>query len=113
MQTRDRDHGRGGGLRSTYCSTLVDVEQIAIRTLNQDTAGVLARVERGETVEITNRGRPIARIVPVTADPVAALIATGAIVPSSVVGPIPLPTVPAVGPDAGELISGLRDEERW
>jgi len=48
------------------------VGQIPIRTLNQDTADVLARVERGETVEITNRGRPIARIVPVTADTMAA-----------------------------------------
>jgi prevent-host-death family protein len=89
------------------------VEQISVRTLNQDTAGVLARIERGESVEITNRGRPIARIVPVATDPAATLIATGVIVPSTVDGPIQMPGVPAVGPSAEDLISGLRDEDRW
>jgi antitoxin (DNA-binding transcriptional repressor) of toxin-antitoxin stability system len=69
--------------------------------------------QRGETVEITNRGRPIARIVPIAADPAAALAAAGVIVPSTVVGQIPLPTVPLVGPPAEDLVSGLRDEERW
>lgn len=53
------------------------MEQIPIRTLNQDTAGVLARVEQGEIIELTNRGNPIARIVPVTADPLADLVASG------------------------------------
>jgi prevent-host-death family protein len=90
------------------------VEQIPIRTLNQDTAGVLARVERGEAVEITNRGRAIARIVPIVADPLAELVASGAAVPPTVTSPFPMPAVPAVeGSEAGELLSGLRDEERW
>jgi prevent-host-death family protein len=90
------------------------VEQIPIRMLNQDTAGVLARVERGEAVEITNRGRPIARIVPVTADSMSDLVATGLVIPPTVTGPVPMPGVPAgPGPDAGQLISALRDEERW
>jgi prevent-host-death family protein len=90
------------------------VEQIPIRSLNQDTAGVLARVERGQVVEITNRGRPIARIVPVTDDPLADLIASGTVVPPTVAGLIPMPVVPAdPGQEAGELISQLRDEERW
>jgi prevent-host-death family protein len=91
------------------------VEQIPIRTLNQDTAGVLARVERGEPVEITNRGRPIARIVPVRTDPLAALIADGVVLPPTVTGPMPLPTatVEPGQPEAGDLLSTLRDEERW
>jgi len=90
------------------------VNQIPIRDLNQDTAGVLARVERGETVEITNRGRPIARLVPVTTDVMADLVASGVVVPPTITGPIPMPTVPAEpGPEAGALVSALRDEERW
>jgi prevent-host-death family protein len=90
------------------------VEQIPIRSLNQDTAGVLARVERGEVVEITNRGRPIARIVPVTADTMTDLVATGVVIPPTLTGPIPMPSVPAEpGPDAGQLLCALRDEERW
>jgi prevent-host-death family protein len=90
------------------------VEQIPVRTLNQDTAGVLARVEGGETVEITSRGRPIARIVPVAANTMADLVASGVVLPPTISGPIPMPTVPAEpGQEAGELISRLRDEERW
>ena len=87
--------------------------KVPIRQLNQDTAGVLARVERGETVEITNRGRPVARIVPVGSDTLADLITAGVVVPPTITGPIPMPTVPApAGENAGELLSSLRDEER-
>jgi prevent-host-death family protein len=90
------------------------VEQIPIRALNQNTAEVLARVERGETVEITNRGRPIARIVPVVEDELADLVASGAIVPPTITAPFQMPSVPAeAGSEAGSLLSSLRDEERW
>jgi prevent-host-death family protein len=90
------------------------VKQIPIRDLNQDTAGVLARVEHGETLEITNRGRPIARLVPIAADSMADLVASGVVVPPTITGPIPMPTVTTTaGPEAGDLISALRDEERW
>jgi prevent-host-death family protein len=91
------------------------MEQIPIRTLNQDTAGVLARVERGESVEITNRGRPIARIMPITSDPLADLIAAGTVLPPTVTGPVPMPTaeIQPGQPEAGELLSAMRDEERW
>jgi prevent-host-death family protein len=42
---------------------------IGIRELKAQTSAVLRRVEAGETVEITNHGRVIARIVPaVTTD---------------------------------------------
>jgi len=90
------------------------MEQIPIRTLNQDTAGVLARVEQGESIESTNRGNPIARIVPIAADRMADLVASGLVLPPTLTGPIPVPTQAAEpGADAGQLISALRDEERW
>jgi prevent-host-death family protein len=90
------------------------MEQIPIRTLNQDTAGVLARVERGEVVEITNRGRAIAHIVPVGTEPMADLVAAGLALPPTVTGPMPMPTVAAEpGSEAGQLLTTLRDEERW
>ena len=90
------------------------MEQIPIRTLNQDTAGVLARVKRGETIEITNRGLPIARIVPIVADSMADLVASGLVLPPTLTGTIPVPTTAAEpGSEAGQLLSALRDEERW
>ena len=39
---------------------------VAARELRNDTAGLLRRVEAGEEVTITVRGRPVARLVPVT-----------------------------------------------
>jgi prevent-host-death family protein len=91
------------------------VDQVPIRALNQDTAGVLARVEAGESLEITNRGKPIARIVPAgVPDELSDLVAAGRLIPASHRGPFTMPTVKAPpGADAGELIRGLRDEERF
>jgi prevent-host-death family protein len=94
-----------------YYSVLV--EQIPIRILNQDTAGVLARVERGEVVEVTNRGRAIARIVPISPDALGDLIASGTVTPPTISGPFVMPTAESEGTEAGRLISELRDEERW
>jgi len=55
------------------------MEQIGVRELRQNASQYLDRVARGEIVEITHRGEPVARLVPVTdSDPEwANLIATG------------------------------------
>ena len=37
------------------------VSEVPVRELNQNTAGVLARVKRGEEIDITERGAIIAR----------------------------------------------------
>jgi prevent-host-death family protein len=87
--------------------------QVPLRELNQHTAQVLARVEHGEILEITSRGRPIARIVPIAADSMADLVAAGSAVPPTVRGPFQMPTVAEGDVEAGELLSALRDEERW
>lgn len=38
--------------------------EVASRELRNDTAGVLRKVEAGETVVITRRGKPVANLVP-------------------------------------------------
>jgi prevent-host-death family protein len=38
---------------------------IGIRELRQQASRYLRDVERGETIEVTDRGRPIARLVPI------------------------------------------------
>jgi prevent-host-death family protein len=46
---------------------------VGVRELKANTSGVLRRVrDRGETVEVTHRGRVVARIIPVAASPTAA-----------------------------------------
>jgi prevent-host-death family protein len=40
---------------------------VSVRELQQNLKRVMARVERGETVEVTRRRRPIARLAPAKA----------------------------------------------
>lgn len=39
---------------------------VSVRELQQNLKRVMTRVERGETVEVTRRRRPVARLLPVT-----------------------------------------------
>lgn len=41
--------------------------EVPARDLRNDTAGVLRQVQAGEDVVITLRGRPVARLTPITA----------------------------------------------
>jgi prevent-host-death family protein len=81
--------------------------------LNQDTAGVLARVEEGESVEITSRGKPIARLVPIVEGELADLVAEGWVTPALVHGPIPMPKEVFEDDAASAALAAQRDEERW
>ncbi|MEU7575046.1 type II toxin-antitoxin system prevent-host-death family antitoxin [Micromonospora sp. NPDC049240] len=92
------------------------MEQISIRELNQHTSRVLARVRAGETVEVTDRGEPIARLVPVLAGDalLGRLVAEGRASAPTAVGPVPMP--PVLGDASVDVVAALveaRDEERW
>lgn len=90
------------------------MSKVPVRELNQDTAGVLARVKRGEEIDITERGSIIARLVPTQPHPVSDLIASGKLRPPATRGPVPRPTGPIrTDNEAGELLRELRDEERY
>lgn len=87
-----------------------------MRELNQNTSQVLARVRGGETIEITDRGHPVARLVPVDDDSslLARLVASGRAVAPTSTGPVPLP--PRLGDptvDAAAELAAMREEERW
>jgi prevent-host-death family protein len=92
------------------------MERIPVRELNQNTSAVLARVERGEMLEITVSGRPVARLVPIEGGHALLdrLVAEGRAVAPVTVGPVPVP--PQLGDPAinvAEELSSARDEERW
>ena len=90
------------------------MSEVPVRELNQNTAGVLARVKRGEEIEITERGAVIARLIPAQVHPLAELIASGKLSPVTVTGPIPRPTGPIrTDHEAGEVLRELRDDERY
>jgi len=91
------------------------VTEISVRTLNQETSKVLARVKSGEEITLTERGAVIARIVPASAGPLDDLISAGRVHPASVHGPAPRATIPKSrgGLEAGALLRSMRDEERY
>lgn len=87
---------------------------VPVRELNQNTARVLARVKRGERIDITERGNVIARLVPAEDDPLSELISSGKLRPASMSGPAPRPTDPVnIDHEAGELLREIRDSERY
>jgi prevent-host-death family protein len=90
------------------------VGQVSVRVLNQETAGVLSRVKRGEEIEVTERGTVIARIVPAEPSPAAPLVAAGKLRPPKIAGPMPRPKGPVRDDEeAGELLRRMRDDERY
>jgi prevent-host-death family protein len=88
--------------------------EVPVRELNQNTAGVLARVKAGEPIEITERGTVIARLVPVGHQPLAEWIDSGKLRPATLTGPAPRPAGPIrANHESGELLRELRDDERY
>ncbi|MEP7023127.1 MAG: type II toxin-antitoxin system prevent-host-death family antitoxin [Actinomycetota bacterium] len=97
--------------------TAGEAHAVGLRDLRHHTSEVLARVRHGETVDITEHGKLIARIVPVGArepTPVLArLAASGRATLARRPGYRPRMR-PGDGTDAlSDALSSLRDEERW
>ena len=87
---------------------------VPVRELNQDTAGVLARVKAGEEIDVTERGVVIARLIPAQAHPLADLIAAGVLRPPARRDPPPRPSGPVrTDAEAGETLRAMRDDERF
>ncbi|MBJ7289470.1 type II toxin-antitoxin system prevent-host-death family antitoxin [Williamsia sp.] len=84
---------------------------IGIRELRQNASRYLAQVEAGEELEVTNRGRVVARLVPVTESVRTreALIDAGVIVAAQ--NPTGLGAIDTSRLPAGSLTS-LLDEDR-
>lgn len=90
------------------------MSEVPVRELNQNTAGVLARVKRGEEIDVTERGTVIARLVPTQRDALSGLVAAGKLRPPTVRGPVPRPSGPVrTDHEAGALLRELRDDERY
>ena len=56
--------------------------RIGVRELRQHASRYLALVQRGEVVEVTDRGRLVARLVPATGDTWDELVAAGLVQPA-------------------------------
>jgi prevent-host-death family protein len=88
------------------------MDRIAVRELRQHASRYLDRVAQGESLEVTDRGRPVARLVPITSDAWADMIATGRVTPAED------DTDVADGPpgkydvDASAVLAEMRADER-
>ena len=87
---------------------------VGIRALRQRASELLRRVENGETIEITDRGRPVAVLAPLPDDPVERLMAAGDLQASEgdlsdLPEPIPLPEG---SEPPSSVLARLRRDER-
>lgn len=87
---------------------------IGVRELRQRASEWLRRVEAGETIEVHNRGRPVALLVPVPKGSMRdRLIAEGRVRPAkgNLLDLKPLPPVKE-GPTLSEILELMRADER-
>lgn len=82
-------------------------DTVGIRELKNGTSKIIDRVEAGEPITITRRGRPVARIVSTATPPhLAAMIAEGAVRPGSGTRHVPKPVkARGSGKTAAEYVS--------
>jgi prevent-host-death family protein len=87
---------------------------VGIRELRQRASELLRRVEEGESIEITDRGRPVAVLAPLPADPVERLRAAGDLQASEGdISELLEPLVTSSGPELpSEVLARLRRDER-
>jgi len=93
--------------------------RIGVRELRQHASRYLAQVAAGESVEVTDRGRLVARLVPAGGDPWDDLVAAGSVsVPTNeadllAIHPADLGDTSAAGPrPASDVLTALRADER-
>jgi prevent-host-death family protein len=78
---------------------------VGVRELRQRASELLRRVEAGETIEVTDRGRPVAVLAPLPdRSPIERLTAAGDLLPGQ------LPLGPGQEPPSGVLARLRRDE---
>jgi len=87
---------------------------VGVRELRQRASELLRRVENGQSIQITDRGRPVAVLAPLPADPLERLIATGDLQPSDGdIADLPEPLrLPAGAELPSAALARLRQDER-
>jgi prevent-host-death family protein len=88
------------------------MERIGVRELRQHASRYLARVVGGETIEVTDRGRAVARLVPVRSDPWADMVAAGRIALADDEADVADEAPADYGVDASSVLASMRAEEQ-
>jgi prevent-host-death family protein len=90
------------------------MSSVGVRELRQRASELLRRVQAGEAIEITDRGRPVALLGPLPDDRLERLRAAGDLVPAAgELDDLPEPLVLAGGQEApSRILARLRSDER-
>ena len=88
------------------------MDSIGVRELRQHASRYLERVMRGETLEVSVRGRPAARLVPITADAWADKISNGEVSPAADDTDVTDEPPGEYGIDASAALTAMRAGER-
>ena len=88
------------------------MESIGVRELRQHASRYLARVASGETLEVTDRGRPVAMLVPVRGDEWQNLLARGRVTPPTEGGDVLDETPSDFGIGPSDTLAAMREDER-
>ncbi len=83
-----------------------------MRELRQHASRYLARVANGESLEVTDRGRAVARLIPIDVDPWQRLLSRGAVIPPEVDGDVLDERPGDHGVDASARLAAMRADER-
>jgi prevent-host-death family protein len=87
------------------------MERIGVRELRQHASRYLARVVGGETIEVTDRGRPVARLVPVRSEAWTDMVAAGRVALAEDDGDVADEAPADYGIDASSVLAAMRAEE--
>ena len=91
------------------------MERVGIREFQRRAGELVRRAHDGEVFEITNRGRPVARLIPPATSTLGRLIAEGRVTPpaaSGSLGDLPPPIRPKPGrPLPSEILEEMRADK--
>jgi prevent-host-death family protein len=99
------EHDRGHGLA-----------RVGVRELRQNLSVFLRRIEAGETLEVTERGRPVARLTPLPPQRMSVLdrmVSEGSAIPGRGGNLADLGPPPDIGPGPtlSDVLAAMRDED--
>ena len=87
------------------------MSEVGIRALKQNASAVVAQAASGETVTVTDRGRPVAQITAIPSSQLRRLVASGQARPAR--HGINDLSAPERGPDLTAELTAMRDAERY
>jgi prevent-host-death family protein len=89
------------------------MERVGIREFRRRASELVRRAHDGEVFEITNNGRPVARLIPPATSTIAQLIAEGRVTPArGSLDDLPPPVGPTPGrPLPSEILEEMRADK--